>query len=127
MQRGSNRMSAHKDDELKHELQELMRSGRPTRVDEWHDPEPGADDDPAVATGPVPPIGGIGESEALRFELARHVGRTPFPAKRGALLHALHAAHAPDRLTELVAQLPEDRTYRTVQEVVSGLGLRTRT
>ncbi|MDW6058952.1 hypothetical protein SAZ11_14080 [Streptomyces sp. FXJ1.4098] len=76
-------MSAHKDDELKHELQELMRSGRPTRVDEWHDPEPGADDDPAVTTGPVPPIGGIGEFEALRFELARHVGRTPFPAKRG--------------------------------------------
>ncbi|MDW6058953.1 hypothetical protein SAZ11_14085 [Streptomyces sp. FXJ1.4098] len=30
-------------------------------------------------------------------------------------------------MTELVAQLPEDRTYRTVQEVVSGLGLHPRT
>ncbi|MGY0057292.1 DUF2795 domain-containing protein [Streptomyces sp. LZ34] len=126
MQRGSNRLSVHKDDEMKHELQELMRSGRPTRAEGWYDPEPAADDDPEVTTGPVPPLGAGGEAEALRFELARHLGRTPFPAKRGALLRALHQAHAPDRLTEQVARLPEDHTYRTVQEVVSGLGLHPR-
>ncbi|MDT0547798.1 MULTISPECIES: DUF2795 domain-containing protein [Streptomyces] len=127
MQRGSNRLSVHKDDEMKHELQELMRSGRPTRAEEWYDPEPGADDDPEVTTGPVAPLGAVGEAEALRFELARHLGRTPFPARRGALLHALHQAHAPDRLIEVAAELPEDRVFRTVQEVVAGLGLRPST
>lgn len=126
MQRGSDRLSVHKDDEMKHELQGLIRSGHPTRAEEWHDPEPGADDDPDVTTGPVPPRGAGGEAEALRFELARHLGRTPFPAKRGALLRALHEAHAPDRLIDLLGRLPEDRTYQNVQEVVSGLGLRPR-
>ncbi|MES4902739.1 MULTISPECIES: DUF2795 domain-containing protein [unclassified Streptomyces] len=126
MQRGSDRLSVRKDDEMKHELQGLIRSGHPTRAEEWYDPEPAADDDPEATT--APPRGAGGEAEALRFELARHLGRTPFPAKRGALLHALHEAHAPDRLIELVGdRLPEDRTYRTVQELVSGLGLHPRT
>ncbi|CAM5256356.1 hypothetical protein SANTM175S_01984 [Streptomyces antimycoticus] len=41
MQRGSDRLSVHKDDEMKHELQGLIRSGRPTRAEEWHDPGAG--------------------------------------------------------------------------------------
>ncbi|WP_086871301.1 hypothetical protein [Streptomyces viridochromogenes] len=44
MQRGSDRLSVHRDDEMKHELQGLLRSGHPTRAEEWHDPEPSADD-----------------------------------------------------------------------------------
>src|SRR5690242_20154306 len=55
MQRGSDRLSVHRDDEMKHELQGLLRSGHPTRTEEWHDPEPFADDDPEVARGPVTP------------------------------------------------------------------------
>lgn len=38
MQRGSDRMSVHRDDEMKHELQGLLRSGHPTRSEEWNDP-----------------------------------------------------------------------------------------
>ncbi|EPJ34934.1 hypothetical protein STAFG_8042 [Streptomyces afghaniensis 772] len=32
MQRGSDRLSVHRDDEMKHELQGLLRSGHPTAV-----------------------------------------------------------------------------------------------
>ncbi|MGP3982277.1 DUF2795 domain-containing protein [Streptomyces sp. KR80] len=126
MERGSNRLNVHRDDEMKHELQGLLRSGHPTRSEEWHDPEPAADDDPEVAAGPVPVRGAVGDAEALRFELARHLGRTPFPAKRRQLLQTLTERHAPDRLIEVVNQLPPDRTYGNVQEVVTALGRRTR-
>ncbi|QKV91877.1 DUF2795 domain-containing protein [Streptomyces sp. NA02950] len=123
MQRGSNRVSVRRDDEMKHELQGLIRSGHPTRVEEWHDPEPAADDDPAVMTGPVPSPGTGGEAEAVRFEFARRLGRTTFPAERGTVLNTLRERHAPDQLIALAEELPSDRTYHTVGEVVSALGL----
>lgn len=121
MQRGSDRLSARRDDEMKHELQGLLRSGHPTRVEEWHDPEPTADDDPEIASGPVPPVGSLGPEDALRVELARHLGRTVFPATPRELVEALKRHHAPDRLIELVSELPAQGTYRTAHEVVSAL------
>ncbi|NGN69677.1 DUF2795 domain-containing protein [Streptomyces sp. A7024] len=121
MQRRSDRLSVHKDDELKHELQGMLRSGHPTRTEEWHDPEPGADDDPAATTGPVPAPGSGGLWEGVRFELARHFARTPFPAKRAALVRVLHERHAPDPLIDVVRELPENETYRTVQDVAEAL------
>ncbi|MGP4004487.1 DUF2795 domain-containing protein [Streptomyces sp. 8N706] len=120
MERGSNRLNVHRDDEMKHELQGLLRSGHPTRAEEWHDPEPGADDDPEVAAGPVRRPGR--SAEALRYELGRHLARTPFPAKRRELLRTLHERHAPDVLVEIVGELPTDETYHNVQEVVTALG-----
>ncbi|MET7934390.1 DUF2795 domain-containing protein [Streptomyces sp. NPDC005322] len=124
MQRGSDRLNVHRDDEMKHELQGLMRSGHPTRVEEWHDPEPAADDDPEVWAGPVPAPGVGGEAETVRFEFARRLGRTTFPADREAILRELRGRHAPDRLIALAEQLPADRTFHTVKEVVLALGLR---
>ena len=124
MQRGSSRLSVHRDEEMKQELQGLIRSGHPTRVEEWNDPEPAADDDPEVTTGPVPSPGATGQPEVLRFEFARHLGRTTFPAERSTVLRVLHERHAPDRLIALAEELPAQETFRTVQEVVSALGLR---
>lgn len=119
MQRGSDRLSRHHDDEMKHQLQGLLRSGHPTRTEEWHDPEPVADDDPELVSsgGRVP----SDAFEALRLELARYLARTPFPAHRGDLLRVLHERHAPDPLTERVEELPGDRTYRSVQDVAKAL------
>ena len=51
-QRGSDKHNPREDDELKHELEGTLRGTGPTRAEEWHDPEPPADDDPAV-----PPFG----------------------------------------------------------------------
>jgi hypothetical protein len=115
VQRGSDRLSVRKDDEMKHELEGLLRSGHPTRTEEWHDPEPAADDDPAVAGGP--------DGTPLGTELARHLTRKAFPARRGALVRALEDNHAPDPVIDVVRGLPDgDHEYRNVQEIVTALG-----
>ncbi|MGW4569258.1 DUF2795 domain-containing protein, partial [Streptomyces sp. NPDC004561] len=96
MQRGSDRLNVHRDDEMKHELKGLLRSGHPTRVEEWHDPEPAADDDPAVSAGPVGGLGSPASLERVRLELARVLGRGAFPARAGELAAALRRDNAPD-------------------------------
>jgi hypothetical protein len=121
MQRGSDRLSVHKDDEMKHELQGLLRSGHPTRTEEWHDPEPTADDDPLVAGGPVTPGGAPVSVEALRFELARHLRRTAFPAGPRELIGVLRDQHAPDGLVEPLERLPRKARYTTAQELAEAL------
>ncbi|MEU6623897.1 hypothetical protein ABZ926_24400 [Streptomyces litmocidini] len=42
--RGSNKSGPRLDDERKKEVEGQVRSGRPTRVEEWHDPEPPVDE-----------------------------------------------------------------------------------
>lgn len=126
MQRGSDHLNVHRDDEMKRELQGRLRSVYPTRAEEWNDPEPEADDDPPVTTGPRPPQPGADQEEAaaetLRFDLARHLGRGPFPADRRSLVRTLIERHAPDELVDTVRDLPHGGRYRNVQEVVDALG-----
>ncbi|MER7572173.1 DUF2795 domain-containing protein [Streptomyces sp. NPDC126514] len=121
MQRGSARLNVHRDDEMKHELQGLLRSGHPTRVEEWHDPEPSADDDPQVAGGPVAPGGGTASLAAVRQELARYLSRSLFPASPRELAGTLRRAYAPDALVEPVERLPRSERYSTVQELAEAL------
>lgn len=125
MQRGSDRLNVHRDDEMKHELQGLLRSGHPTRSEEWHDPEPTAEDDPEVWQNPVTPgRTPAAPLEAVRLELARALGRTSFPAGSRHLVGVLRDRHAPDALVEAVGRLPEKERYETVHalaEAVVGL------
>jgi len=54
MDRGNAKHGPREDDELKHELRGTLDGNRSSRIDEWRDPEPPADDDPDVPTaGPV--------------------------------------------------------------------------
>jgi hypothetical protein len=127
MQRGSDRLNVHRDDEAKREMQGRIRSGHATRAEEWDDPEPGADDDPEVTDRPVPVPGAAdpeeAEAEALRSDLARHLGRGAFPADREGLKRTLMDQYAPDSLVETVRELPKGGgTYGNVQEVMSALG-----
>ncbi|WP_217239095.1 DUF2795 domain-containing protein [Streptomyces sp. AC555_RSS877] len=121
MQRGSDRLSRHRDDEMKHELQGLLRSGHPTRSEEWHDPEPTADDDPAVWGGPVAPGRAGASLETVRLELARILGRSSFPATSLELAGTLRRKNAPDVLVEAVERLPRNESYATVQELARTL------
>ncbi|WP_405867627.1 MULTISPECIES: DUF2795 domain-containing protein [unclassified Streptomyces] len=121
MQRGSDRLSVHRDEEMKHELQGLLRSGHPTRTEEWHDPEPTADDDPEVAGGPVTPGRSRASLTAVRTELARHLSRHTFPAGPRELVRALRRAYASDALIEPVERLPRAARYTTVQELAEAL------
>ncbi|CAL9388902.1 DUF2795 domain-containing protein [Streptomyces pilosus] len=121
MQRGSDRLSVHRDDEMKHELQGLLRSGHPTRTEEWNDPEPFADDDPEVAYGPVTPGRGPTSLESVRLELARILSRGSFPAGPRELMRALDRRHAPDTLIEALERLPQRDRYESVQELAVAL------
>ncbi|KOT95375.1 hypothetical protein ADK87_26920 [Streptomyces sp. NRRL F-4711] len=121
MQRGSDRMSVHRDDEMKHELQGLLRSGHPTRSEEWNDPEPAAEDDPDVMYGPVTPGRGPTYLEALRLELARNLTRGSFPAGPRELTRALRRTNAPDALVEGLDRLPHKARYDNVQELAVAL------
>jgi uncharacterized protein DUF2795 len=122
MQRGSNRLSVHRDDEMKHELKELMRSGHPTRTSEWQDPEPAADDDPQVWRGPVVPGRSSRASMAeVRLELSRILGRNAFPAGPVDLIRALRRGNAPDAMIEALEPLPHRARYGNVQEVAEAV------
>ncbi|WP_052849440.1 DUF2795 domain-containing protein [Streptomyces avicenniae] len=127
-QRGNDRLSVRRDDEMKHDLQGMLRGDGPTRSEEWREPEPVPEDDPGLAAGPVPPPGSAEEeeaaNEAFRSDLARHLRRSEFPAERGTLLSTLDEANAPDGLIDTVRDLPDDRRFANVQEVAAALGRR---
>ncbi|MEU9733464.1 DUF2795 domain-containing protein [Streptomyces sp. NPDC048002] len=126
MQRGSDRLNVRRDDEMKHELQGLLRSGHPTRTEEWHDPEPGADDDPLVAGGPVAPGTRAASLPAVRQALSRFLSRGRFPAGPRELAGAMRRGYAPDGLVESVERLPRSARYTTVQELAEDLTERNR-
>ncbi|MFJ4622124.1 DUF2795 domain-containing protein [Streptomyces sp. NPDC088812] len=117
MQRGSDRLSVHRDDEMKHELQGLLRSGHPTRSEEWHDPEPSAEDDPEVWGGPVVPGTPRASLETVRLELARILGRSSFPAGAEDLARTLRRKNAPDAMVAAVRRLPHEARFANVQEL----------
>ncbi|MFI2436995.1 DUF2795 domain-containing protein [Streptomyces sp. NPDC018693] len=119
MQRGSDRLNVHRDDEMKHELKGLLRSGHPTRSEEWHDPEPAADDDPEIWGGPVAPA--AASADTIRLELARTLGRGAFPAETNALVGDLRRHNAPDPLVEAVRALPAKTRWTNAREVAEAL------
>jgi hypothetical protein len=121
MQRGSDRLSVHRDDEMKAELRGWLQSGHPTRTEEWHDPEPSAEDDPEVAAGPVNPQRSPRPVDALHYELARTLGRSPFPSGPRRLRSVLRDRHAPDALVERLQTLPADATYANAHELAEAL------
>ncbi|WP_255955599.1 DUF2795 domain-containing protein [Streptomyces odontomachi] len=121
MQRGSDRLSVYRDDEMKAELRGWLQSGHPTRTEEWHDPEPFAEDDPEVAAGPVTPQRSPAPVDRLHYELARNLGRSPFPAGARRLRSALEERHAPDALVERMQDLPADATYGNAYELAEAL------
>jgi hypothetical protein len=53
VQRESDKHGRLHDENLKHELEGTLRGNRPSRAEEWRDPEPPADDDPNI-----PPFSG---------------------------------------------------------------------
>jgi hypothetical protein len=54
MERGNAKHGSREDDALKQELSGTLAGNRPSRAEEWRDPEPPADDDPDVPTaGPT--------------------------------------------------------------------------
>jgi hypothetical protein len=128
MERGSDKHGFLKDDALAKETEGLVRAGRSTHAEEWKDPEPPGEDQPEVdlapdttLTGGVPP-GMTPEDVQGRAELASYIGKEAYPAVRAQLVDLVIERHAPDRIVELVKNLPSDREFHNVNEVWSAIG-----
>jgi hypothetical protein len=128
MERGSDKHSPRVDEQLEHEVEGMMRSGRATHAQEWADPEPPGDDQPEVdrapgteLTGGVPE-GMTPEEVTLRSEIAAALERSVFPAGRDQLLENAVERYAPPRVLEELQRLPADRSFGNIGEVWTALG-----
>ena len=63
MPRDTSLHGPRQDQELEHELRGMLQGNRPSRAEEWRDPEPPADDDPPVWRGD--PVSDTAESADL--------------------------------------------------------------
>jgi hypothetical protein len=94
----STKHSAREDDELKHEVEGMIRAGRATHSEEWKDPEPGAEGEPDVDSSPADTL----------------VGGVP-------------VGMSPDAVAEELSRLPADDVYERIGDVVRALGYPTET
>jgi hypothetical protein len=130
MERGSSKHSARLDEQLEHEVQGMMKAERPTRAEEWKEAEPAGEDqpdpgrlgEPADRQPGVPP-GMTPEEVELRSEIGAALPRSLFPTDESGLLGHLVDTNAPDRLRQLIAQLPSGQVFNQVGDVVQALGL----
>ena len=134
MERGNSKHSPRLDEQMEHEVEGMMTAERPTRAEEWKEAEPAGEDqadpgrlgEPADRQPGVPP-GMTIEDVELRAEVAEHLPRSVFPADESALLGHLVDTNAPDRLQQLIRQLPSGQTYENVGDVVRALGVQEET
>jgi hypothetical protein len=121
------------DDELEHEIQGMVRSGRTTRAEEWRDPEPVAEGEPDIDADPAgtlvggTPVGMTPDAVVARAELARWLTREPFPGTREELVEAARDHRAPDAVVAELERLPEGETFERIGDVARALGYPTET
>ena len=104
------------------------RSELQAHGEEWPEPESESEDGADTAWAPEgrfagTPHGEDWEAIELRSDLARHLGRTAFPATRAHLLETLTAYQAEQRLLDLVSSLPDGTTFTSLGELLKALGL----
>ncbi|MEU2347148.1 DUF2795 domain-containing protein [Modestobacter sp. NPDC049651] len=129
----STKHSAREDDELKHEIEGFIRSGRSTHAEEWKDPEPEAEGDPDVDSSPDStltggvPVGTTPDAVVARAELARWLDRADFPSSGADLVERARDHRAPDAVADELARLPQDQVFERIGDVVRALGYPTET
>jgi len=128
VERGSDKHGPMRDEQLKHEVEGMLRSGRSTHAEEWADPEPSAEGDPDVDRAPHGSLVG-GHPEGItaddvegRSELARHLTPGAFPGTGETLrAHALES-HAPDSVLDQLGGAPTGREFANIGELWVALG-----
>jgi hypothetical protein len=129
----STKHSARLDDELQHEVEGMVRSGRSTHAQEWADPEPVAEGDPDVDVSPADtlvggtPDGMDPDAVIARAELARWLDRADYPNTGPGLVEAARDHRAPDAVVAELRKLPDGETYERIGDVVRALGYPTET
>ncbi|MEV5750036.1 DUF2795 domain-containing protein [Actinoallomurus sp. NPDC052308] len=118
----------HIDDQLRHETEGLERAARPTRVEEWKEPEPVEDDrdrDPTsanLADREGTPPGMSPDDVERRSDIARYLAGFHEPMRPAALADRAARNGAPDDVVRDLRNLP-DQEYTRVAEVSEALGL----
>ena len=128
MERGSDKVSPRADEELKHQTQGLVRSGHTTHAEEWKDPEPVGEDQPDADRVPDGTLhGGVPQGMSAedlegRAELAGYIGKAAYPLVRAQVIDLVMDGEAPQRVIDLVRNLPSDRQFANVNELWTALG-----
>ena len=124
MDRGSDKISPREDDERKHETEGLVRSGHGTHAEEWKDPEPIGEDQPAPDSGlhGGTPVGMSPADVEGRAELASFLGKDCYPMVRTQVIDLVMERNAPERVIDLVRRLPAGREFANVNEIWTALG-----
>jgi hypothetical protein len=125
-------VNPREDEQLAHETEGLVRSGHPTRVEEFRDPEPAGEDQPTgdehlMGPGREPGTapGLSPEDVETRSEIARFLDRAALPGSREDLLASAEQNQATQRVLDLLQQLPADARFENMQDVARALGLGT--
>jgi len=128
VERGSDKHSPLRADQLKHETEGLVRSGHTTHAEEWKDPEPSGDDQPDADRAPDStlhggiPAGMTDDDVEGRAELATYLGKDSYPMVRTQVIDLVLDRKAPDRVVDLVKRLPAGREFHTVNEIWAAIG-----
>jgi|SRR5918995_2099228 hypothetical protein len=128
MERGSNKHGPRMDDQLEREVQSTLRGTGDSRAEEWREPEPPGEDQPAASLVPEgddgsgAPQGMTSEEVEQRSRLGTYINRSALPGDRAALRRTAEQNEAPDDVLAEIDRLPPDREFRTVSEVWSALG-----
>lgn len=130
-QRANSKHGPRLDDELERETEDLTRSGWPSRMQEWREPEPVEGDhlhlDVPPDHEPGVPHGMTAADAERRSDIARYLPPRAFPAERDPLLAYVARESAPDDIYDAIRSLPPGREFRTIGEVVRALGIPTET
>ncbi|MCF2435387.1 hypothetical protein LV779_15160 [Streptomyces thinghirensis] len=118
MQRGSDRMSVHRDDEMEARTAGSARVRAPHPYRGVDDPEPAAEDDPDVTlrTGDTRPRTDA-YLEALRLELARNLTRGTFLREPRGVTRGALRGRAPDASSRDWSGCRTRRAYDSVKEL----------
>ena len=127
-ERASEKHGPRQDDALKSQLRSELQANRPTRAEEWREPEMPAEDEPEAdeafaGRAPEPPPAEDMQAIDLRSDLARHLDRHAFPGNRAHLLAILTEHQADQRLLDVVSSLPDRVRFTNLHEVLEALGL----
>ena len=128
MERGSDKHSPRLDEELEHETEGPVRSGHSTHAEEWKDPEPPGEDQPDADLAPDStlvggtPTGMTPDDVEGRAELASYIGKDAYPVVRAQVIDLVLRRHAPDRIVDLVKNLPSDRPFHNINDIWIAVG-----
>ncbi|TSB24534.1 DUF2795 domain-containing protein [Streptomyces sp. NBC_01525] len=131
MEHGADKIGPARDEMMKKALRAEMTTDRSLRAAEERELQPAGEDQPEVAQAPDrvfrggTPQGMTEEDVGIRSELARHLGRSIYPADKPSVIDKLRRDNAPDRLVSLAEKLPPEGTYPNMQSIAQSLGLGT--